>query len=82
MLDICSSWVSHYPTDWKGGNVVGLGMNELELSKNEQLSSYITQDLNQNPVFPLEDNSFDAVTYVVSIDYLTQPLQMKSLASW
>jgi len=76
VLDICSSWVSHYPTNWKGGNVVGLGMNELELSKNEQLSSYITQDLNQNPVFPLEDNSFDVVTCVVSIDYLTQPLQI------
>jgi hypothetical protein len=25
VLDICSSWVSHYPKDFKGGKVVGLG---------------------------------------------------------
>ena len=30
ILDICSSWVSHFPKDFKGGNVVGLGMNEYE----------------------------------------------------
>jgi len=76
VLDICSSWVSHYPVDWKGGNVVGLGMNEYELSQNKQLTSYISQDLNQNPVLPLDDNSFDVVTCVVSIDYLTKPLEI------
>ena len=42
VLDICSSWVSHYPKDFKGGNVVGLGMNEYELSQNPQLLSYIS----------------------------------------
>lgn len=73
VLDICSSWVSHYPTDWKGGNVVGLGMNEFELSKNTQLTSYVDQDLNQDSIFPFDDNSFDKVTCVVSIDYLTKP---------
>lgn len=42
VLDICSSWVSHYPKDFKGGNVVGLGMNKYELSQNPQLVSYIS----------------------------------------
>lgn len=68
VLDICSSWVSHYPTQLKLGRTAGLGMNELELSKNPQLSEYAVQDLNKNPKFPYEDNSFDYVTCVVSVD--------------
>ena len=76
VLDICSSWVSHYPSDWKGGNVVGLGMNEYELRQNPVLSSYVVKDLNAEPVFPFEDNSFDKVTCVVSVDYLNQPREV------
>eukprot|EP00428_Durinskia_dybowskii_P012579 CAMPEP_0170215434 /NCGR_PEP_ID=MMETSP0116_2-20130129/7353_1 /TAXON_ID=400756 /ORGANISM="Durinskia baltica, Strain CSIRO CS-38" /LENGTH=221 /DNA_ID=CAMNT_0010466009 /DNA_START=84 /DNA_END=749 /DNA_ORIENTATION=+ len=76
VLDICSSWVSHYPKEWKGGNVVGLGMNEYELSQNPQLSSYVVKDLNKDPVLPFEDASFDKVTCVVSVDYLNKPLQV------
>ena len=76
VLDICSSWVSHYPKDWKGGNVVGLGMNDYELSQNKQLSSYIVKDLNKEPVFPFDDESFDKVTCVVSVDYLNKPKEI------
>lgn len=76
MLDICSSWVSHYPKDFKGGNVVGLGMNEFELSKNEQLTSYDVKDLNADPTFPYEDASFDKLTCVVSVDYLNKPKEI------
>ena len=73
VLDICSSWVSHYPKDFKGGKVVGLGMNEYELSQNKQLSSFDVKDLNFDCVFPYHDESFDKVTCVVSVDYLNQP---------
>jgi len=76
VLDICSSWVSHYPKDFKGGNVIGLGMNEQELSENPQLTSSVVKDLNDDPTFPFEDASFDKVTCVVSIDYLNKPLQV------
>lgn len=76
VLDICSSWVSHFPPGWKGNNVVGLGMNDYELSQNEQLTSYDVKDLNDDPTFPYEDNSFDKVTCVVSIDYLNKPKQI------
>jgi len=78
VLDICSSWVSHYPKDWKGGNVVGLGMNEYELSQNPQLSSFVVKDLNVDPTFPFEDASFDKVTCVVSVDYLNKPKEIFS----
>lgn len=76
VLDICSSWVSHYPRDWKAGKVVGLGMNEYELSQNSQLNEYVVKDLNSDPTLPFEDASFDKVTCVVSIDYLNKPLQV------
>jgi len=76
VLDICSSWVSHYPKEWKGGNVVGLGMNEYELSQNKQLSSYVVRNLNDEPAFPFDDDSFDKVTCVVSVDYLNQPKEI------
>jgi SAM-dependent methyltransferase len=74
VLDICSSWVSHYPNDWKGGKVVGLGMNEYELKNNPQLTEYVVKDLNEEAVLPFEDASFDKVTCVVSVDYLNKPL--------
>ena len=78
VLDICSSWVSHFPKDVKLGRTVGLGMNAFELSKNVQLTESVTQDLNLNPIFPFKDNEFDFVTCVVSIDYLTRPLEIFS----
>lgn len=77
VLDICSSWVSHYPKEWKGGKVVGLGMNEYELSQNPQLSGgYDVKDLNDDPTFPYENESFDVVTCVVSVDYLNKPQEI------
>lgn len=76
ILDICASHVSHFPADIAdyAGKRVALGMNEEELARNEQVDEYVVKDLNAEPVLPFEDNSFDIVTNVVSIDYLTQPL--------
>ena len=81
VLDICSSWISHYPKEWKGGNVVGLGMNEYELSQNKVLNSYDVKDLNEDPTFPYDDASFDTVTCVVSVDYLNKPREIVSINS-
>ena len=76
VLDICSSWVSHYPTDLKLGRVAGLGMVRGEMKENSQLTEFTVKDLNIDPQLPYEENSFDVVTCVVSADYLTQPLQV------
>ena len=78
ILDICSSWISHYPKDLKFNKVSGIGMNNYELSKNVQLTDYVAQDLNKNPLLPYNDNTFDFVTCVVSVDYLTRPLEIFS----
>lgn len=79
VLDLCSSWISHYPTDMedKLGIVAGIGMNEEELIANKQLYVHYAQDLNKNPsLAQFEDNSFDIITNVVSVDYLTKPLEI------
>ncbi|KAL6331173.1 hypothetical protein AAG906_009601 [Vitis piasezkii] len=76
ILDMCSSWVSHFPAGYKQDRVVGLGMNEEELKRNPVLTEYVVQDLNVNPKLPFEDNSFDVITNVVSVDYLTKPIDV------
>ncbi|VFQ58239.1 unnamed protein product [Cuscuta campestris] len=76
ILDMCSSWVSHYPAGYKQNKIVGLGMNEEELKLNPVLSEYVVQDLNINPILPFEDNTFDVITNTVSVDYLTKPFDV------
>ncbi|VFQ65415.1 unnamed protein product [Cuscuta campestris] len=76
ILDMCSSWVSHYPAGYKQNKIVGLGMNEEELKLNPVLTEYVVQDLNINPILPFEDDTFDVITNTVSVDYLTKPLDV------
>ncbi len=80
ILDLCSSWISHYPTDLEEshyGLTVGIGMNDEELSANKQLYMHYTQNMNKNPsLAQFEDNSFDVITNVVSVDYLTKPKEV------
>ena len=78
ILDICSSWVSHYPLEFKDTmkQISGTGMNPLELMANDQFTDYEARNLNQNPKLPYGDNTFDAVTCVVSIDYLIKPIEI------
>lgn len=78
ILDICSSWVSHYPLEFeeKMKRISGTGMNPLELRANDQFTDFKAQDLNENCVLPYEDSTFDVVTCVVSIDYLINPIEV------
>lgn len=73
ILDLMSSWRSHLPTDVTYEQVVGLGMNAVELERNPQLSSYVVQNLNQQPQLPFNDASFDGGMVTVSVQYLTDP---------
>ncbi|KAL7168577.1 hypothetical protein ACSBR2_038922 [Camellia fascicularis] len=76
ILDMCSSWVSHFPVAYKQDRIVGMGMNEEELKWNPVLTEYVVQALNVNPKLPFADNSFDVITNVVSVDYLTKPMDV------
>ncbi|XP_002977620.2 uncharacterized protein LOC9639367 [Selaginella moellendorffii] len=76
LLDMCSSWVSHYPKNYAQQRIAGQGLNEEELKRNPVLTEYLVQDLNQNPRLPYEDNSFDVITNTVSVDYLSKPIDV------
>ena len=76
ILDLMSSWVSHLPPEVEYHRVIGLGMNEVELRRNERLDSYLVQNLNTNPRLPFGDGDFDGAGICVSIDYLTRPIEV------
>ena len=79
ILDICSSWVSHYPLEFPKtmGKICATGMSSLELQFNDQLTGgYEQKDLNVEAKLPYDGNSFDVVTCVVSIDYLIEPIKV------
>ena len=74
VLDLMSSWVSHFrqPPD----ALTVLGMNAEELAANRQARSWIVHDLNADPSLPFDDDSFDHATCCVSVDYLTRPVDV------
>ena len=76
VLDLMSSCVSHLPESPILGEVVGLGMNEVELRANPRLSDFTIHDLNQDPVLPYGNSRFDFVFIAVSIQYLIRPLEV------
>lgn len=76
ILDLMSSFVSHLPPDLVDPHVVGLGLNEQELANNPQLDQWLIHDLNANPQLPFDTQSFAAALCTVSVQYLTQPLEV------
>lgn len=72
VLDLMSSWVSHFlaPPD----RLTVLGMNGPELDANRAAHDRVVQDLNVDPMLPFADDEFDAVTCCVSVDYLVRPV--------
>ncbi len=49
-------------------------MSRAELERNPVLTDFSVRDLNKEPKLPYEDNTFDVITNVVSVDYLNRPL--------
>jgi SAM-dependent methyltransferase len=76
ILDLMSSWISHLPPDVSYRRVIGLGMNEAELRRNERLDAYVVQNLNRTPQLPFGDAEFDGCGICVSIDYLIRPVEV------
>ena len=74
VLDLMSSWVSHFAT--LPMHLTVLGMNESELEANQAAAERTSHDLNTDPVPPYPDASFDDVVCCVSVDYLTRPIEV------
>jgi SAM-dependent methyltransferase len=76
ILDLMASWDSHIPQSVNPSKLIGLGLNENELSENYGLSEFIIHDLNNDPRLPFSDDYFDVVVNTVSVDYITKPVQL------
>jgi SAM-dependent methyltransferase len=74
ILDLMSSWVSHLPADVAYAEVIGHGMNAEELAANPRLARWFLQDLNADPVLPLQSASLDAAAICVGVQYLQRPV--------
>ena len=76
ILDLMASWDSHIPLRLRSSRIVGLGLNENELKRNSVLCEFLIHDLNGVPRLPFAENTFDVVVNTVSVDYMTQPVQV------
>jgi SAM-dependent methyltransferase len=74
VLDLMSSWVSHFETP--PAELVVLGLNATELAANTAATERVVHDLNADPALPFPDADFDAAVCCVSIDYLTRPVEV------
>jgi hypothetical protein len=78
IFDLMSSWVSHLPPEIVYAQVIGHGMNAVELAANPRFTRWFVQDLNRDPKLPLEAAGVDAATICVSVQYLEQPVAVLS----
>ncbi|CAO2652072.1 Nn.00g003550.m01.CDS01 [Neocucurbitaria sp. VM-36] len=91
IMDMCTSWKSFYPRAVEEAvrreelDVYGVGLNAEEMKRNDVLREgkyWRVMDLNRAPHDVrggwggVEELEFDAVTCVVSIDYLVAPLEV------
>ncbi len=76
ILDLMAGPESHLGKVEGTSVIVGLGLNREELAANASLSRHVIHDINCYPVLPFPDNCFDVVVNTVSVDYLTQPLEV------
>ena len=74
VLDLMGSWVSHFRRPPRHLRV--LGMSRAELDANPAAAERIVHDLNAEPSIPLPAESVDDAVCCVSVDYLTQPVQV------
>ena len=74
VLDLLSSWRSHWPPELPKRRLVGLGLNAEEMADNPDLDDVVVHDVNADPRLPFDDASFDAAVITVSVQYLTQPV--------
>ena len=72
VLDLMSSWVSHFRRI--PAHLTVLGMNHAELEANPDAAERVVHDLNAEPRLPFADGAFDHAVCCVSVDYLTDPV--------
>jgi SAM-dependent methyltransferase len=74
VLDLMSSWVSHFRRTPRRLTVLGMNLPELEANPDAEMR--VVHDLNVDPVLPFADDSFADAVCCVSVDYLTRPVEV------
>ena len=74
VLDLMSSWISHFAAPPQ--HLTVLGMNRRELEANAMAADRVVHDLNADPTLPCADETFDDAVCCVSVDYLTRPVEV------
>ena len=75
VLDLMSSWRSHWPAQHPKARMVGLGLNREEMDDNPDLDEVVVHDVNRDLTLPFDAAVFDAVLLTVSAQYLTSPVE-------
>jgi len=76
VLDLCSSFESHYPKNLRAKRVALTGMSESELEQNKQATEWTVRNLNEDPSLPFENAEFDFVTMTAGVLYLSRPQEV------
>ena len=76
LLDLASSWASHYPPLPNTTRVAVHGLNAFELGANAIAHRRDVLNLNLHPALPYADGSFDFVTMAASVGDLTRPREV------
>jgi SAM-dependent methyltransferase len=76
VLDLMSSWISHFRRPPRRLTVLGMNLPELEANADAKVR--VVHDLNADPTLPFADDSFDSAVCCVSVDYLTSPVEVFS----
>lgn len=76
VLDLMAGPNSHLGRVRYLESITGLGLNGEDLASNLALSRRVIHDLNADPKLPFGKNDFDVVINTVSVDYMTQPLEV------
>lgn len=79
VLDLMSSWVSHFRA--RPAHLTVLGMSAAELAANPAADERVVHDLNADPRLPFGAASHDGVVCCVSVDYLTRPIEVLAEAA-
>ena len=75
VLDLMSSWRSHWPEGHPKQRMVGVGLNLEEMQDNFDLDEAVVHNVNEDLPLPFEGETFDAVLITVSAQYLTHPVE-------
>jgi SAM-dependent methyltransferase len=76
LLDLMSSYRSHLPPELRWRRLAGLGLNEVEMRENPQLTEFTVHDINADPTLRYGDGEFDGCVITVSVQYLTHPVEV------